>query len=65
MTARVIFRANNGLRIAPQERAPHDAMQIRFADLQAVISSDPEQKPSLHLCLPNVLGPKQPWYEAA
>jgi hypothetical protein len=40
-------------------------MQIRFADYRPFISSDREQKPSLRLCLPNVLGPKQPWYEAA
>ena len=40
-------------------------MQIRFADYRLLIASDREPKPSLHLCLPNVLGPKQPWYGVA
>ena len=64
-TTRIIFRANNGLRIAPQERAHRDAMQIRFADYRPVIASDRRPTPNLRLCSPNVLGPKQPWYGAA
>ncbi len=40
-------------------------MQIRFADYARFSASDREPKPSLHLCSPNVLGPKQPWYVAA
>jgi hypothetical protein len=40
-------------------------MQIRFADYRPFIASDPESKPNLRLCSPNVLGPKQPWYVAA
>ena len=39
-------------------------MQIRFADYRPFIASDREPKPNLHLCLPNVLGPKQPCYGA-
>ena len=58
------FRAEDGLRIAPQERAPRNAMQIRFADYRPFIASDRGPKSNLRLCLPNVLGPKQPWYGA-
>ncbi len=40
-------------------------MQIQFADYRPFIASDREPKSNLHLCSPNVLGPKQPWYGAA
>ena len=40
-------------------------MQIRFAGYGPFISSDLEPKPNLRLYSPNVLEPKQPWYEAA
>ena len=65
---RIILRGQlrvDRFRIAPQERAHRDAMQIRFAHNRPFISSDLEPKPNLRLCSPNVLGPKQPWYEAA
>jgi len=65
MSDRIIFRANNGFGIAPQERATRSATQIRFADYAAFIANDQESKPNLLLCLPNGLGPKQPRYGVA